>query len=112
MSIAQIRERNVLRLAELHNENPTDADILEAKRLMNSYYRLVGLSESNLYRSNNEWTCNSRYTAEQEDRELRWYKRLSEEFTDFCGAKLRYYSYFPTIIGNDDRNLGLACFYN
>lgn len=112
MTIAQIRERNVLRLAGMHNENPTSADIREAQRLMNSYYRLVGLCESNLYRANNERTCNSRYTAQQEEKESRWYKRLSAEFTTFCGFRLRYYSYFPTIINSDDHNTGLACFYN
>lgn len=97
MTIAQMRAREVRRLAEYHAENYTDADLREAERLMNSFYRLCGLAETNLYLANNERTCNSRYTAESEAREDRWYKRLSGEFKKFAGLELFYAGYAPSI---------------
>ena len=110
MTIAQLREREVLRLAYYHAENPTEEDIRTAKRLMNSYYRLVGLCERVLYLSNDERTCNSRYLSELEDKEDKWYHRLSKQFAEFCGCRLRYFSYFPSIIDEYD-SLAISLYF-
>ena len=97
MTIAQLREREVDRLAHYRTESPTEADYKEAKRLMNSFYRLCGLSETNLYLANTERTCNSAYTKASEERERRWVARLSDEFKEFCGLELYYSGYMPSI---------------
>ena len=97
-TIAQLREREVHRLAGFKSANPTDADIEEARRLMNSFYRLCGLCERNLYLANNERTCNSRSTQLSEEREDRWWKRLDKEFHRLYGLNLVYCGYAPSIV--------------
>ena len=106
MTIAEKRKIELDRLVAFRTDNPTEEDRKEAKRLMNSYYRLCGLSETNLYRANNEHTCDSRYTKESEDRELRWYKRLRNEFEKYCGLTLFYACYHPSI-GTKDEHGGV-----
>ena len=91
MTIAQLREREVEHLASLGN-----GSIPEAKRIMNSYYRLCGLCEANLYLANCERTCNTKYTAESEAKEERWNKRLNKLLAPY-GLELVYFGYFPTI---------------
>lgn len=106
MTIAEKRKREVEKLIAYRTDNPTEEDRREAKRLMNSYYRLCGLSETNLYLSNKESTCNSKYTKANEDREYRWYKRLRKEFEDYCGLTLFYTCWFP-FIGTKDEHGGV-----
>jgi hypothetical protein len=96
-TIAQLREREVKKLASFKNPDPTEEDIQEARKNMNSYYRLCGLSETNLYLSNDERTCNSTYTKKSEDRETKWHKRLDKVFKDTYGLRLVYCGYFPSI---------------
>lgn len=96
-SIAQMRWDEVKRLASIHAEDYTEEDLREAERLMNSYYRLCGLAERNLYLANDERTCNRKSTEQSEERELRWYKRLSDEFKAFSGLELVSFSYLPSI---------------
>ena len=97
MTIAQLREREVYRLAQYHSERPSDQDIETARKLMNSFYRLCGLSERNLYLANDERWCNRKSTKESEERESRWCKRLSAQFKDFAGLELFYAGYCPSI---------------
>jgi len=95
--IKDLRENEVLRLAAMHDSNYTEDDYRTAKRLMNSFYRLCGLCESNLYRSNDEFLCNSRYTQELENREIAWHERLTKQFYEFAGLSLVYCGYCPSI---------------
>lgn len=97
MTIAQLRAREVDRLVLFKTKHPTEADYEEARRNMNSFYRLCGLSETNLYLSNNERSANSRYTKESEAREHRWFKRLDKTFKDTYGLRLVYCGYAPSI---------------
>lgn len=97
LTIAQLREREVERLAHFHSENPTENDMDTARRLMNSFYRLCGLCERNLYLANDERTCNRASTKASEDRESKWSKRLSKEFEEFSGLELFYSGYCPSI---------------
>lgn len=97
MTIAQCREREVNRLAELHKPDPGPEDIDEARRLMNSYYRLCGLCDRNLYLTNDDYTCNKFSTKRSEERESNWYKRLNKEFEEFAGVSLVYCSWYPSI---------------
>ena len=97
LTIAQLREKEVKRLAQFHTDNPTEEDIMKARKLMNSFYRLCGLSERNLYLTNCEHTCNKPSTKESEEREYKWFKLLNKEFREFCGLELVYCGYHPSI---------------
>ena len=97
MTIAQLREREVYRLAEYHNAEYTDQDVQTARKLMNSFYRLCGLAETNLYLANDEKWCNRESTKRSEEKESAWYKRLSKQFQDFAGLELYYAGYAPSI---------------
>jgi hypothetical protein len=97
MTIAQLRAREVDKLVLFKTKHPTEADYKEARRNMNSFYRLCGLSETNLYLSNSERSANSRYTKESEARECRWYKRLDKTFKATYGLRLVYCGYTPRI---------------
>ena len=97
MTIAQLREQEIIRLAGFHSANPSDADIREARRLMNSFYKLCGLCEKNLYLTNDEKFHSLKSTRESEEREERWRDRLSAEFEKFAGLRLVYCGYLPSI---------------
>lgn len=97
MTIAQMRERDVYRLAEMHNNKPTENDIQEARRLFNSYYRLCGLSETNLYLQNDSKRHDTYYAKQSEEKERKWYDRLDAEFNKFAGLRLVYCGYYPSI---------------
>lgn len=97
LTIAQLREREVERLAAYHDENYTENDLALARKLMNSFYRLCGLAETNLYLANDARTCNSAYTKRSEERESRWANRLSNQFKEFAGLELFYAGYCPSI---------------
>lgn len=97
MTIAQMREKDVYKLAEMHNPNYTEKDVAEARRLFNSYYRLCGLSETNLYLQNDSRKHNSSYAKAMEEKEDRWHKRLDNEFYEFAKLRLVYCGYYPSI---------------
>lgn len=97
MTIAQMRERELERLVAFKTDDPTEADFDEARSIMNSFYRLCGLCETNLYLANNERTCNSRYTAESEERERKWSERLDKKFRETYGLRIFYTGYLPSI---------------
>ena len=108
MTIAQLREREVFRLAEIKNPNPTDEDLNEARRNMNSFYRLCGLCETNLYNANEERTCNTAWHRRNEEREDKWHRRLDKIFSDTYGLRLVYCGYAPSIGTMDATNGGFS----
>lgn len=97
MTIAQLRERELKRLVEFKTDSPTNEDYREARRMMNSFYRLCGLCERNLYLTNDSGTANRKSTHSSESREDRWHKRLDKEFYDTYGLRLVYCGYCPSI---------------
>ena len=98
LSIHEMRERDVIALTKVAaGEEPSAEAIATARRLMNSYYRLCGLCETNLYLANNAHTCDTAWTAESEERESRWYHRLAKQFEEFSGYTLHYCGYYPSI---------------
>ena len=103
-TVAQLREREVKRLASLKNPDPTEEDINEARRNMNSFYRLCGLSETNLYLTNDERTHDKPSTKKSEERETKWHKRLDKVFKDTYGLRLVYIGYNPSIGELDELN--------
>lgn len=92
-TIAEMRREEV---QKLHEMNP-EAGYNTATRLMNSFYRLCGLAERNLYLANDERTHALKSTQKSEEREERWYKRLSGEFEKNYGLTLTYCGYMPSI---------------
>jgi len=92
-TIAECREKELTRLVEISGTN----DFEKARYLMNSFYRLCGLCERNLYLANNEYTCNRKSTKDSEEKEYKWYLRLKKEFETFSGLTLVYCGYMPSI---------------
>lgn len=97
LTIAERREKQVESLLRFRTDSPTDVERREAHRLMNSYYRLCGLCETNLYLSNDSRMHNKASTIYSCERENKWYKRLSDQFKAFCGLELVYCGYYPSI---------------
>lgn len=113
MTIAQMRERAVLQLAERKTAVPTEQDIQQARRTMNSFYRLCGLDEQLLYLENDERTHDKPYTLEKAARRERWYDRLNAIFKNEYNACLVYFGYCPTICEQGTtQDLYLRHFYN
>ena len=105
MTIAQLREREIERLARYKNPEPTEQDIAEAKRIMNSFYRLCGLNERLLY-IENDFTLFERYSRlgwlnKLREKEDRWIKRIENWLKEY-GLTIQYFGYMPTIVDKDN----------
>ena len=96
-TIKEMRQKELERLVAFKTDSPTEKDFAEARKLMNSFYRLCGLAETNLYLANDERTCNLPSTAKSEEREEKWRKRLDKEFKKKYGLSLFYAGYAPSI---------------
>lgn len=97
MTISEHRSKEVLRLARYKNPEPTENDISEARSVMNSFYRLCGLCERNLYLANDPNWCDKKYTKWSEEREERWRKRLNKKLIDVYGLRIVHFGYLPSI---------------
>ena len=97
MTIAEMRAKEVRRLAEYRNENPTAEDLAKAKRMMNSFYRLCGLAERNSIMANVEELYDQKKLERSEQRQIRWSDRLDDDLQDFCGLRLTYCGIYPSI---------------
>ena len=102
-TIHELRERE---LKVLIARNP-GLGASHARKLMNSFYRLCGLSWQNLELENDELRCNTKYAHRQEDRENRWYDRLNGEFKKAYGLQLKYCGCMPAI-GTVNENGGFT----
>lgn len=111
MTIAQLRKKSAIDLAERKVSRPSAEEIAKATSIMNSYYRLCGLDERLLYLERNERTYNSRFVKELEEKQKKWYKRLNAQFNEYS-AELICFGYFPTICTKGTtQKLYLAHFY-
>lgn len=100
LTIAQRRERALNRFNEEHIH-----DEEAARKIINSFYRLSGLSERVFYRQNDEKLYNSRYTLSLEEKEDRWISRLNGYLKPY-GLKVIYFGIFPTICKPDNEKSG------
>lgn len=91
MTIAQIREKQLENFNALYIK-----DEEKAKKIINSFYRLCGLDEWLVYAQNDEKRCNSSYTHSQEEKALRWIKRLNGWLEPY-GLKIAYAGIYPMI---------------
>lgn len=103
-TVAEMREKDVLRLAE----RTTEPEAIEkARKALNSYYRLAGLSERLFYINNSERAytrCfNSGVLADMEAQEDRWIKRLNEYLKPF-GLAVVFTGIYPSIVRKGERN--------
>lgn len=113
MTIAQQRERAVYQLAQRKNPTPTEQDLQDARKTMNSFYRLCGLDEQLLYLENDERFCDRASTHEKAAKRDRWLDRLNAIFQKEYNARLVYFGYCPTICENGTtQDLYLKHFYN
>lgn len=99
-TIAQRREREIPKLVAFKTASPTREDFQEARTMMNSFYRLCGLAERNLYLANEERTCNLASTKRSEEREHKWWSRLDAAFQNTYGLNLVYCGYMPSIVSH------------
>lgn len=101
-TIAQLREREVERLAKLKDQNPTTEDIDKARTIMNSFYRLSALSYRLCEYQNDEYHHDKFYTKEMEKKEDRWIKRLKGKLSEY-GLTLYYTGICPSIGTVDEK---------
>ena len=83
LTIAQLREIEVEKLARRRNKDPTENDLAQARRIMRSYYRLVALSSRNCELANDRETHDLPSTRESEEREVRLEKRLNKQLEEY-----------------------------
>lgn len=113
MTIAEKRRKAIKELVMRKTAHPTQQDIDNARKAMNSYYRLCGIEERLLYLENNERTCNGWGTKRLEERRDKWFLRLNEIFKINYNAELVYFSYLPSICeSGTTHDLYLTYFYN
>lgn len=96
MTIAELRRKEVYKLAKRINAEPTESEVNDARRLMNSFYRYVGLRLMNFELENNESTCNTTFTKKSCQKEDVWYGRLTKNFAKY-GLQLELYGLYPSI---------------
>lgn len=80
-------------------------DLTKARKIINSYYRLCGLSYRVCLLQNDADTCNTTYTAEQEAKEARHIKRLDTMLQAY-GLNVVYSGIYPTIAILDKEKAG------
>lgn len=95
-TIADIRYNSLNRFNEAYIH-----DINKASYIINSYYRLCGLSNRLLILDNDERTYNTRYTTNLHAREDRHINRLNEALKPY-GLCLMFFSWLPSICIKDD----------
>lgn len=113
MTIAQQRERAVYQLAQRNGPTPTEQDLQDARRTMNSFYKLCGLDEQLLYLENDERTHDKQSTKDKAEKRDKWFDRLNSIFKKEYNARLIYFGHLPTICENGTtQDLYLRHFYN
>lgn len=111
MTIAQQRDKAIDRLMARKSNN-TFEDYQRVRKIMNSYYRLVGLCNRLLAFDNTSGVYNERRSTEMHLRENRWFKRLNKQLAEF-DVELMYSSWFPTIVKKGTtQDLYLTYFYD
>lgn len=108
MSIAQLREKELQVLVSYKTNEPTDDDYNEARSIMNSFYRLCGLCETNLNLANDERQHDLKSTKYSEEREEKWFNRLNKQFSSIYGLCLFYGGYCPSIGIRDPESGGYS----
>lgn len=110
-TIKEMRERSAYELAQRITSHPTDAEVWEAKKLMNAYYRLCSLDYRICILENTESMCNLTSTHRLVVERERKFNDLNERFNVY-NAELQYFGIYPTICQKGTtQDLYLAHFY-
>lgn len=104
-----IAEQRAEQVHELYKRNESLGRD-NASRLMNSFYRYVGLRVRNVEDDNNARTANGRWHKESEEREDRWLERLNKAFKEY-GLILVFYGIYPTITEHKGGNETIYTYY-
>lgn len=109
LTVAQIRENNIYKLAKRSKNFETDINIFnKARKAFASFYRLAGFSER-LFNINNDYELYKRYQGKRleamEAREDAWIKRCNKYFSEF-NAEIYYNGIYPSIIEKRENNSG------
>ena len=104
-----IAEKRAEQVNELYKRNESLGRD-NAYKLMNSFYRYVGLRIRNFEDDNNESTANSRWHKANEDREERWLARLEKQFKEY-GLIIVFYGIYPTITEHEGDNETIYTYY-
>lgn len=99
-SVSDIRRRSLIAFNEAYIHN-----LDKASYIINSYYRLCGLSDTLLYRDNDAYLHDKPYTARLHDKEDRWVIRLNKALKPY-GLTLMYFSWLPSICIKDESKKG------
>ena len=105
-SVSDIRRRSLIAFNEAYIH-----DLDKASYIINSYYRLCGLSNTLLYRDNDAYLHDKPYTNELHDKKNKWVIRLNKTLKPY-GLKLRFFSWLPSICDNNDNRVYEPMFYN
>lgn len=81
-----------------------------AYRLMNSFYRYVGLRVRNVEDDSNERTVNTKWHKANEDRESKWLARLERQFKEYS-LIIVFYGIYPTITEHEGGNETIYTYY-
>lgn len=104
-----IAEQRVEQVNKLYKRNESLGRD-NASRLMNSFYRYVGLRIRNVEDDNNERTANTKWHKANEDREEKWLARLERQFKEY-GLILVFYGIYPTITEHVGENETIYTYY-
>lgn len=104
-----IAEQRAEQVNELYKRNESLGRD-NAYRLMNSFYRYVGLRVRNVEDDNNERTANTRRHKANEEREDKWLERLSKAFKEY-GLIIVFYGIYPTITEHEGDNETIHTYY-
>lgn len=102
LTIAQLRER-----ALINFNNEFIHDLSKARKIINSYYRLCGLSYRVCLLQNDADTCDADYTKEQEAKEEKHINRLNNYLQPY-GLNIAYSGIYPSIVILDKTRPGVC----
>lgn len=113
-TVKEMREKSLMDMVARRWSDPTEEQTDEARKLMNSFYRLVGLSTRNFEADNDARTANKFWHRQNEVREEKWFERLKKAFEPY-NITLEYSGYYPDLFeknGSGLKNLYFSHFYD
>lgn len=115
MTTAEIRRRNVYKLAERSASFESDAleTIKRAEKAMTSFYRLAGFSLRKFYFDNDSRVYSQKKADALEKKETAWIERVKGYLKEF-NADIQFSGLYPSIIEREAhgfKDLSLTAWY-
>ena len=107
MTVAEIRRKNVYKLAERSKDFEKKAleEIEKARHAMNSFYRYAGFSVNKFYFENDYNRYNEKKANELDKRDKKWMKRINNYLEPF-NACIQFNGIYPSICDLEARKRG------